>query len=77
MEIKLKEPITFDGQRVSALNMHPPKVKDQLKAESHKGTDAEKEIRLMAVLCGVQMELIEELSLNDYRQIQEAFNGFL
>ncbi|MBI4691696.1 MAG: phage tail assembly protein [Nitrospirae bacterium] len=75
--ITLKKPVSFDGQTVETLRMRFPKVKDQLKAETSKGTDAEKEVMLISELCSSSIEMIKELSLSDYRQLQEAFKDFL
>lgn len=76
-EITLKNQIEFDGMPVKTLKMRNPKVKDQIAVEKQGGTEAEKEVRFIASLCGCPIELIEELSLSDYRQLQEAFIGFL
>jgi hypothetical protein len=75
--ITLKFPVTADGTELRSLRMRRPKVRDQVYAEKGGGTDAEREIRLFASLCEVAPETIEELTLSDYKQLQEAFSGFL
>lgn len=76
-EIVLKNPIEFDGALVKSLKMRAPKVKDQLSIEKQGGTEAEKEVRFLALLCACPMELVEELTLADYKRMQEAFVDFL
>lgn len=75
--IELKHPVTVAGSEIKTLSMRRPKVKDQLAADKHGGGNAEKEIRLFANLCEVEPSVIEELDLADYRQVQEAYSGFL
>ena len=57
--------------------MRRAKVKDQLAVEKVGGSDAEKEIRLFSLLCNVPMELIEEIDIADYKQIQKEYGDFL
>ncbi len=75
--IELKHPVTVAGREIASLALRRPKVKDQLAAEKASGGNAEKEIRLFANLCEVEPAVIEELDLADYRQVQEAYSGFL
>lgn len=77
-EIPLKTPVEFDGKTVASLTMRSPKVKDQLFVENYtKKSDTEKEILLMARLCDVPGELIEEMQLGDYKKLQDTFKDFL
>lgn len=75
--ITLKLPITVAGAAYTALTMRRPKVRDMLTAERAGGNDAEREIRTFANLCEVSPEVIEELDLADYQQLQQAYRGFL
>lgn len=77
IKITFKTPITFDGKEVTELTMMKPKIKHQLKADKGNGTAAEKEVKLFAILCKRTIELIEELYLEDYLQLQEVFRNFL
>jgi len=76
-KIQLIEPIKLGGRDYIELEVRRPKVKDQLAAESVTGTDAKKEIWMFASLCGVSEEVIGELDLADYQQLQKAYQGFL
>lgn len=74
--IKLKKPITVDGVPFSSLEMREPTVADQLAAQKQTGTDAEQELAMIANLCMVKPEDLHQLTLRDYRAVQEAFAGF-
>ena len=75
--IKLKHPITLEGEDVTQLILRRPKVRDMLGADKQGGTDAEKEIRIFANLCEVSPAVIEELDLADYQALQGVYQGFL
>ena len=49
---------------------------DQLILEDMKGSDAAKEVALVANLCEVTPDDIKRLTLRDYRKVQKAFSGF-
>lgn len=75
-EIPLDFPITVNGAEVKSLSMRRPKVADVRTAENFKGSEAEREIRLMANLCDVAPKDIESLDMVDYDKLQEAFKSF-
>lgn len=75
--IRLQYPLTVDGMRVDTLNMRRPLVRDRLVAEKASGSEVEKEIRLIANLCEMAPQAIEQLDLADYTQVQECLAGFL
>lgn len=75
--VTLKHPVTVLGITTTYLDIRRPKVRDVLHAEKLGGLDAEKEISQFASLAGVAPELIENLDMADYKQLQEAFKGFL
>ena len=75
--ITLKYPVTADGTELRVLRMRRPKVRDQVHAQKQGITDADHEIHLFASLCEVAPETVEELDLNDYKQLQNTFQGFL
>ena len=75
--VPLRYPVTHDGQKVSALRIRAPKVRDNLAAEKSGGIDAEKEIRQFSNLCEVAPEVIESLYLYDYKKLQDAYRDFL
>lgn len=77
VDIKLARAIKIDGASVTALRMREPTVQDQLASAEHKGTDAQKELALVANLCQVSPDDLKQLTLKDYKQVQRALVGFL
>ena len=75
--ITLKHPVTVAGTVYQTLTMRRPKVRDMLTSDRAGGSDAEREIRTFANLCEVATEVVEELDLADYQQLQQAYRGFL
>ncbi|MCU7933741.1 MAG: phage tail assembly protein [Candidatus Thiodiazotropha sp. (ex Dulcina madagascariensis)] len=75
--IELKYPVTVKGMKYSFLTMRRPKVRDQLAAEKAGVTHAEREATLFANLCDVVPDVIKELDMTDYGQLQECYEGFL
>lgn len=76
VDIELSRPIEIDGAQLTALRMREPTVADQLILEDMKGSDAAKEVALVANLCEVTPDDIKRLTLRDYRKVQKAFSGF-
>lgn len=76
VDIELSRPMEIDGAQVTALRMREPTVADQLILEDMKGSDAAKEVALVANLCEVTPDDIKRLTLRDYRKVQKAFSGF-
>ena len=64
--VKLTHPIEAGGGTVSALQLRRPVVRDMLAADKAAGSEAEKEVRMFACLCGVTPGVIEALDLTDY-----------
>lgn len=68
------DPLAF----VPGASVRRPKVRDERDARRIAGeNDAEREIALFGLLCEVAPNTIQELDLFDYRQLQEAFTGFI
>ena len=63
MQIKLSHPVVSDGTELRVLNLRRPKVRDVLLAAKIGGTDEEKEIRVLANLCEVAPDVVEELDI--------------
>lgn len=76
VDIELSRPIEIDGVPVTTLRMREPTVADQLLLDEMKGSDATKEVTLVANLCEVTPDDIKRLTLRDYRKVQKAFSGF-
>ncbi len=75
--IKLKNPIDVSGEIIEEMIIRPPKVRDRLVAEKTPGGTADKEVTFISNLCSVSPEVVMELYLADYVQLQEAVNHFL
>lgn len=73
--IKLQYPVTVDGQEHAVLNMRRCKVKDRRLA-AKQSDDATREIHLIANLCEVPPNVIDELDAADYARLTETLQGF-
>ena len=76
-ELKLGHPVEVGGDKVEALTMRRPKVRDSRDAAKGGGTPADVEIRLFANLCEVSPEVVEEMDMGDYQRLQDLYTGFL
>lgn len=76
-QISLKYPVPSDGVQIGSLSLRRPKVRDMLLAEKQGSNPAEREVRMMANLCEVAPEVIEELDYGDYSAAQKVMQGFL
>lgn len=76
--ITLSRPLSIDGTKVPKVTMREPTVRDEMLARKMTGTDSvDNESTLLANLCGILKEDLQNMSLKDYRRLQEAFLGFL
>lgn len=75
-KIKLTFPVTIDGTEYSELTMRRSKVKDRLAVSSMQASDEQKEIRLLANLCNVPPQVLEEMDETDYARLQKVYVGF-
>lgn len=73
--VTLKFPVTVDGHEYAVLNMRRCKVKDRRLAAKQK-TDEDREIALIANLCEVPPNVIDELDAVDYEALTEVLKGF-
>lgn len=76
-KITLTHPVTWNGTKINHLSMRRPKVRDMIAADKAKGSDGIKEATMFANLCEVELEIIEELDLADYKKLQMAYTDFL
>ncbi len=74
--ITLNNPIAVDGISVSELSIREPKVRDLLAIERIEG-EALKEVALIANLTSVPKEVVEDLCIKDYVEIQKVLKDFL
>lgn len=77
IDIVLSRPIKIDGAEITALRMREPTVKDQLVMDAKGGSDAQKELAMMANLCQLRPDDLTQLTLRDYKKVQKVFLGFL
>mgnify|MGYP001553870790 FL=1 len=75
-QIKLDTGIEINGTTVKVLTMREPTVADQLSADEIKGSDALKEITIFANLCEISPDEIKQMTMKDYRKLQEAYRDF-
>ena len=75
--IKLSYPIEYNALPISEIAVRRPTVGDNLAAQKSAGSDAEREIRLIANLCELPPEAIQLLDMSDYASIQKVLSGFL
>lgn len=76
-KIELKYPVEHKGETVEVLTMRRMKVRDQLAADKKGGSNAEVEVTLFSNLCEVAPEVIKDLDIADYRELQKTYKGFL
>jgi hypothetical protein len=74
--ITLDFPPTVDGTQYKTLIMRRPKTKDSIKAAKFKGHDADKGILLLADLCNVSPDVIEELDEIDAMKLGDQLEAF-
>lgn len=77
VDIPLSTPIKIGGTDVAALRMREPTVNDQLVMDAIGGTDAMKELGMMANLCAASPDDLKQLTLRDYKKVQKVFLGFI
>lgn len=75
--IKLTRPLMTTQGELAELHLKEPTVRDKLLHEKSKGGPLEKEVALIASLCGIEPAEIYTLSAYDYKQLGEALNTFL
>lgn len=76
-DVPLNYPIFFEGREYVTLSIRRPKVRDMLSVEDNQANDAQKEIDLFANLCECSPDLVTELDMSDYAQLQKTYQGFL
>jgi hypothetical protein len=74
--IQLSKTLKIDGIETSVLSMREPTVADQLAADKLAGTDAEKEVSMIAMLCMVKPQDLHAMKMKDYKKLQAAFLSF-
>ncbi len=73
-KIKLKYPL----ENLTEITLRRPKVKDLLEVDQLQGLpEAEKELLMFEKLTGISKEILKELDIYDYSQLQKAYQSFL
>ncbi|GJD79388.1 hypothetical protein GCM10007886_29520 [Methylobacterium gregans] len=75
-DIKLLFPVNVGGQNYTALTMRRPKTADALAAGRAKRDEMERGIFLLARLCDVAPDVIEELDETDFFSLTEQLESF-
>lgn len=76
-EIILAHPYsTAAGVRIEKLTMRRPKVKDQRAVRRQFSADADVEVALLARLCGIVQEDLDDMDEMDYTKLQTAYLSF-
>ncbi|HEY2454153.1 MAG TPA: phage tail assembly protein [Scandinavium sp.] len=75
--ITLSRPFKLNEKEVETIEMREPTVFDKLAFEKNKGAPLEKEVTMIAGLCGLNPGDLYKLPAYDYEQLTEAFNAFL
>lgn len=76
LTIKLTRPVEIDGSEVNAITMREPTVQDQLDVQAIKGSEAHREVTLMANLCSLTPDQVKAMTMRNYRRLQEALEVF-
>ena len=77
VDIKLTKGISIDGTTINSLRMREPTVGDQIAMSKSSEDAAEQEIFLFGNLCSVAPADMQQLTLRDYKAVQEAFKAFV
>ena len=72
--IKLYSPVSFEN---GGLLEQEPLVRDRIAFSKDRGSEEEKEARMIALLCNLSEQDIWQLTAADYAQLLDAFNVFM
>ena len=75
--IVLSRPFAINGTEVTELTMREPNVRDRIMLNKGAGDAAEKEVNMIAGLCGLNASDLMTLPGYDYDQLTAAFESFL
>ncbi|RMG58794.1 MAG: phage tail assembly protein [Gammaproteobacteria bacterium] len=73
--IRLKYPITANGEVIDTLELPRPRVK-HLKALDEAEGDVDKSVRLISALAAIPPSAVEEMDGEDFAAVSEAVAGF-
>lgn len=76
--IKLYSPVTLEnGSALNEVTLREPLVRDRIAFSKDRGSEEEKEARMIALLCNLSEQDIWQLTTADYAQLLDAFNVFM
>ncbi|MEG3135537.1 phage tail assembly protein [Rouxiella sp. T17] len=76
--ITLYSPLILEnGSELTTITMREPLVRDRLVYAKDRGNEEEKETRMLALLCDINDEDMQSLTMADQIQLQETFNRFM
>ena len=75
-DVTLEFPVDVDGVSYTKLTMRRPKTADTMAAAKQKGSEHERGVFLLARLCDVSPNVIEELDEIDSDALGEQLNAF-
>ncbi|MBZ6390642.1 MAG: phage tail assembly protein [Pantoea dispersa] len=76
--ITLYTPVTLEGGvTLNEVRLREPLVRDRIAFSKEKGSEDEKEARMLAQLCNLSEQDIWQLTAADYAQLTDAFNVFM
>ena len=76
--IKLYSPVSFEnGGLLEQVTLREPLVRDRIAFSKDRGSEEEKEARMIALLCNLSEQDIWQLTAADYAQLLDAFNVFM
>ena len=66
-----------NGSPLTEVAMREPTVRDRITREKDRGSEGEKDARMLALLCNMNEQDVYALTAADYLQLEEAFNVFM
>lgn len=76
--IKLYTPVQIEGGgEINSVTMREPLVRDRIMFSKDRGTEEEKEARMIASLCSISEADLFNFTGADYIQLEEEFNVFM
>ncbi|GJD31509.1 hypothetical protein PMNALOAF_2768 [Methylobacterium adhaesivum] len=76
VEVPLEFPFETGGVEYAKLTMRRPKTRDSMDAAKVKGTDGDRGVFMLARLCNVSPDVIEELDEIDSNTLSEQLSAF-
>ncbi len=74
--VTLDVPFECEGRLIQSLAVHEPCVRDIIACEKQGGSEAEKELNLIAALCHMAPQSLLSMKARDYSKLQEACANF-